>query len=455
MTNSGPRTSGKRPNVLFLFADDQRFDTINALGNADVITPTLDALAERGTALPHAHIMGSTLGAVCVCSRASLITGRGLFRAGELPLRGGPEALEGLAIWPEVMQHAGYATFGTGKWHNAVEAYARGFTHGGNIFFGGMSNHLEVPIHDFNPAGEYPKEASYTGGKFSSELFSDAAVEFLSSYTGEEPFFMYVSFTAPHDPRMAPKEYADRYKPDALPVPENFMPEHPFDNGEMRIRDEKLAPWPRTPEIVREHLAAYYAMITHLDAQMGRVLRTLEETGHGDDTIVIFAGDNGLAVGQHGLMGKQSLYEHSVRVPLIISGPGIPAGERRDGLCYLHDVFPTVCELAHIAVPESVDSRSLVPLITGSEGKLRDSVYGAYKGIHRMVRDDRHKLIEYSVKGTRTTQLFDLSADPWEINNLADDPEHAAHVARLREELGKWQKAEDDPLADKWPSSTE
>ncbi|MGD8239353.1 MAG: sulfatase-like hydrolase/transferase, partial [Armatimonadota bacterium] len=206
MANSRPRASGKRPNVLFLFADDQRFDTINALGNADVITPTLDALAERGTALTHAHIMGSTLGAVCVCSRASLITGRGLFRAGELPLRGGPEALEGLAIWPEVMRQAGYATFGTGKWHNAVEAYARGFTHGGNIFFGGMSNHLAVPTHDFNPAGEYPKEASYKGGKFSSELFSDAAVEFLGSYTDEEPFFMYVSFTAPHDPRMAPKE---------------------------------------------------------------------------------------------------------------------------------------------------------------------------------------------------------------------------------------------------------
>jgi arylsulfatase A-like enzyme len=188
---------------------------------------------------------------------------------------------------------------------------------------------------------------------------------------------------------------------------------------------------------------------------MGRVLRALQQSGRADDTIVIFAGDNGLAVGQHGLMGKQSLYEHSLRVPLIVSGPGIPGGERRDGLCYLHDVFPTVCELADIPIPESVDSRSLVPLITGTETKLRDSVYGAYKGIHRMVRDDRHKLIEYSVKGTRTTQLFDLSADPWEMNNLAEDPEHVAHVARLRRELGKWQKAEEDPLAGAWPSSAQ
>jgi len=453
MTTSAPSTAGRRPNVLFLFADDQRFDTINALGNEHIVTPTLDTLARKGTAFTHAHIMGSTRGAVCVCSRASLITGRGLFRAGTLPLNRRERLPEGLAIWPEVMRQAGYTTFGTGKWHNAVEAYARGFSQGANIFFGGMSNHLEVPIHDFDPSGEYSKASSYVGKKFSSEMFSDGAIEFLRSYNDDAPFFMYVSYTAPHDPRMAPKEYDDLYEGDAIPVPENFMPEHPFDNGEMKIRDEKLAPWPRTPEIVREHIAAYYAMITHLDAQMGRVLAALEEAGHADDTIVVFAGDNGLAVGQHGLLGKQNLYEHSVRVPLLIGGPGIPEGEQRDALCYLHDIFPTVCEFAGISVPESVDSESLAPLMTGGEQKQRDSVYAAYKDIHRMVRDDRHKLIEYSVGDTRTTQLFDVSADPCELNNLADDPHHAEHLARLREEMAKWQRAEDDPLADNWPPS--
>ncbi len=451
MSQSPSSTRGGRPNVLFLFADDQRFDTIHALNNEDIVTPTLDALAEWGTAFTHAHIMGATLGAVCVCSRASLITGRGIFRAGELPLRGDADLLEGLATWPQTMRQAGYATFGTGKWHNVIDAYARGFSHGGNIFFGGMSNHLKVPTHDFSPDGEYPKDASYIGPKFSSELFSDAAVEFLHSYDGDDPFFMYTSYTAPHDPRMAPKEFADRYPPGDIPVPENFMPEHPFDNGEMRIRDEKLAPWPRTPEIVQQHIAAYYAMITHLDAQMARVLSALEESGHADDTIIVFAGDNGLAVGQHGLMGKQNMYEHSVRVPLIIGGPGIPGGQRCDALCYLHDIFPTVCELAGVPTPESVDSESLVSLMTGDEDSLRPSVYSAYKGIHRMVRDDRHKLIEYSVDGKRTTQLFDVSDDPWELDNLADDPEYAGDVERLRKELAEWMEREEDPLAGEWP----
>ncbi len=452
MTRDGQNASDKRPNVLFLFADDQRFDTIQALGNDAIITPTLDALARNGTAFTHTHIMGSTLGAVCVCSRASLITGRGLFGHDNLPLRSREKLPEDLALWPEVMRQAGYRTFATGKWHNTVEAYHRGFADGGNIFFGGMSNHLEVPIHAFDPTGEYAKESTRIGAKFSSELFSDAAVGFLQNYKDDKPFFMYLSYTAPHDPRMAPKQYADMYDPAAIPTPANFMPEHPFDNGEMKIRDEKLAPWPRTPEIVREHIAAYYAMITHLDAQMSRVLDALDNSGCADNTIVIFSGDNGLAVGQHGLLGKQNLYEHSLRVPLVISGPGIPEGERRDALCYLHDLFPTVCKLTGIPVPRSVESESLVPLISGKKQKLRQSIFGAYKDIQRMVRDDRYKLIEYCVEGTKTVQLFDVSDDPWEVNNLADNPEHANDVARLRKELAEWQEREDDPLAGKWPS---
>ncbi|GAI83201.1 unnamed protein product, partial [marine sediment metagenome] len=177
--------------------------------------------------------------------------------------------------------------------------------------FGGMSNHLKVPVYDFDPSGEYPKEKQYTGEKFSSEMFADEAIKFLENDTGDDPFFMYVSFTAPHDPRMAPKEYEEIYPRERIFIPENFMPEHPFDNGEMKIRDEKLAPWPRTEKIVRDHIGAYYAMITHTDAQIGRLVDALEKNGKAENTIIIFAGDNGLAVGQHGLLGKQNLYEHS------------------------------------------------------------------------------------------------------------------------------------------------
>ncbi len=373
-------------------------------------------------------------GAVCMPSRAMLLTGRTLFRLSDSGITIPPEHV----MLPEALQQAGYRTFGTGKWHNGGDAYARCFTNGGNIFFGGMSDHLEVPVHDFDPTGEYPRDKRYTADGFSSELFSDTAIRFLKEYEGDSPFFVYVSYTAPHDPRMAPKEYADMYPPEKMNLPENFMPEHPFDNGELQIRDEQLAPFPRTPEIVREHIAAYYAMITHNDAQIGRVLRALEESGRADNTIIILAGDNGLAVGQHGLLGKQNLYEHSVRVPLVMSGPGLPQGKTSDGLCYLQDIFPTVCDLIGIPVPASVEGQSLAPLLKDQKGRVRDSVFYAYKHIQRGVRTDRFKLILYNVEGKQTTQLFDLYNDPWELNNLANDPAVAGRIEELTRLLKEW-----------------
>ncbi|GAF96928.1 unnamed protein product, partial [marine sediment metagenome] len=293
----------------------------------------------------NAYIMGSMSGAVCMPSRAMLMTGRTLFR---LEGSGGTVPEEQVTM-PETLQKAGYNTFETGKWHQDRATFKRCFTHGSKIFFGGMSNHYKVPVNDFDPTGEYPKEKIYSDeGKHSSELFSDAAIRFLRDYADDKPFFMYVSFTAPHDPREMPVEYLDMYDSDKIPLPENFMPEHPFDNGELIIRDELLAKFPRTPEEIRTHIAAYYAMITHVDAQIGRILDTLKETGNAENTIIIFSGDNGLAVGQHGLLGKQNLYEHSVHVPLIISGPGMPVGEKRDALCYLFDIFPTLCDQGRI-----------------------------------------------------------------------------------------------------------
>ncbi|MFQ6130624.1 MAG: sulfatase-like hydrolase/transferase [Armatimonadota bacterium] len=432
----------KRPNVLILFSDDQRFDTIHALGNEHIITPNLDALVRGGVAFTHAHIMGSMQGAVCVPSRAMLLTGRTLFRC---------QPLEEGMTFPEVFRADGYTTFATGKWHNGAPAFARGFSAGADIFMGGMNDHWRTPVHDFDPTGKYPKESRRTGEAFSSELFSNAAIKFLREYDGDDPFLMYVSYTAPHDPRIAPQKYADMYDPDEIPLPPNFMPEHPFDNGEMKIRDEKLAPWPRTPEIVRQHLADYYAMITHMDEHIGHVLAALHQTGRADDTIVVFAGDNGLAVGQHGLLGKQNLYEHSVRVPLVVCGPGIPEGRRSRALVYLYDIFPTICELTGVAAPDTVEGESLVPLIKRRKRRLRDSVFAAYKDIQRMVRDERYKLIEYRVNGTRTTQLFDVANDPWELSNLSADPKHGKRLAQLREEMTRWQRDVGDPAVDEWP----
>ncbi|MBZ0290557.1 MAG: sulfatase-like hydrolase/transferase, partial [Anaerolineae bacterium] len=291
----------------------------------------------------------------------------------------------------------------------------------------------------------------YTGEKFSTELFADAAVDFLQSYHSDQPFFLYVAFTAPHDPRTPPPDYT--YDPDSLPLPGNFLPQHPFDNGELRVRDEELAAFPRTPAEIRQHIADYYGMISHLDAGVGRILTALAESGHAEDTIVVYTADHGLAVGQHGLMGKQNLYNHSIRIPLILRGPHIPAGQRHDALCYLFDLFPTLCELVDAPLPPSNEGDSLLPLLTGAKATHRASLYHAYQSpvenhdqIQRAVRDTRYKLIEYAINGQHTTQLFDLLEDPLETHNLVDDPRYNDRLQALKHLLGQWQHLVDDPL---------
>ena len=442
---------GRPPNVLFLFADDQRAGEIAALGNPYIETPNLDRLVREGTAFTNAYVMGSDRPAVCAPSRAVLMTGRTLFHAMDED-EGYAAIPEAYVILPERLREAGYRTFGTGKQHNGRAVFARGFTDAANVFFGGMSDHYAVPLHAFDSTGAYPDSAAFFIERHSSALFSDAAVEFLEGYDGAAPFFMYVSYTAPHDPRTAPEDYHARYDPSALPLPGNFLPEHPFDNGELKIRDEQLAPWPRTPEIVRDHLADYYAMITHLDAEVGRVLDALEASGEADNTLIVFAGDNGLAVGQHGLLGKQNLYEHSVGVPLLFKGPGVPAGETRDAFALLTDVYPTLVELLGLSVPETVEGKSLVPVLRDPRADVREALPFAYRGFQRGLRDGRLKLIEYAVGGNRHTQLFDLEQDPWELKNLADRAAYAEDLARLRRELLRWKSRLNDPYDEFWSS---
>ena len=439
-----------QPNILFIIADDHRFDAIGAMGDATVQTPVLDALMARGTTFRQTHIMGSLVGAVCVPSRAAVLTSANLFRSGM------QEINRELAVWPQVMREAGYHTFATGKWHNDKQTFTNSFAEGAKIFFGGMSSHFEVPVFDYDASGAYPNTAKYIGEKFSTEMFTDEAVQFLQDYdasAASAPFFLYLAFTSPHDPRTPPGEYASMYAPAEMPVPENFMPEHPFDNGEMRIRDEVLAPFPRTPEIVQQHIADYYGMISHMDAEIGRVLKTLEATGQLENTLIIYTADHGLAVGQHGLLGKQNLYSHSIRVPSIFAGPGVPEGKTVDALTYLYDVFPTVCELTAVACPDTVEGRSLVPLMHGSAERVRETVFAAYRDIQRTVSDGRWKLIRYYVSeetgaGTNRIQLFDLANDPGETTELSALSEHAERIQSLAADMQQWQIETDDFLKD-------
>ncbi len=453
-----------RPNVVLFFTDDQRFDTIAALGHPQIHTPNMDRLVARGVTFTHAHIPCGTSGAVCMPSRAMLMTGRSLFR-----IDGAGETISpDHVMLGECFRGAGYRTFGIGKWHNGTESYARSFTDGAEIYFGGMADHWNVPASDFDPTGRYDNlRPACTNAYFqnhvleqhcdrirpgvhSSELFCDAAIDFLRSCDGEQPFLMYVSFLAPHDPRTMPGEFLEMYDPARIDLPPNFMPAHPFDNGELHVRDQVLAAMPRDAGEIRRHIAEYYAMITHLDHEIGRVLDELDARGLADNTIIVFAGDNGLAVGQHGLMGKQSCYEHSVRVPLIVAGPGIPAGKRTDAFAYLFDIYPTLCELCGVDTPATVDGHSQAAAIRGDDPDARETMFAAYMGMHRMVKDRRYKLIEYVVGGEHTeTQLFNLVDDPWELTNLADQPGMADPLARLRKELIRYRDEWDD-TATEW-----
>jgi arylsulfatase A-like enzyme len=231
-----------------------------------------------------------------------------------------------------------------------------------------------------------------------------------------------------------------------MALPKNYLPQHPFDNGEMTVRDERLAPWPRTEPEVRRHLHEYYAAISGMDFHVGRLLAALKDLGLAQNTIVVFSADNGLAVGSHGLMGKQNLYEHSAGVPLIVAGPGIRPG-RSPALVYLMDLFPTICELAGVAVPPGLDGRSLKPVLDGKRPGIRDTVFLSYGKVQRAVRDARWKLLRYPRVGK--SQLFDLRADPEETRDLSADPAQAERVAGLTEELRRWQRqlGDDQPLS--------
>ena len=431
----------QHPNIIFLFTDDQRFDTIHALNNPAIHTPNIDRLVKQGTIFTHASIMGGSCGAVCMPSRAMVMTGRTLFHLDDMG-QTIPENHIMMPVW--LREQANYHTYGIGKWHNGRETYARAFDDGARIFFGGMNDHWNVPTYDFDPTGEYAEgKDAIDPGYHSTEKFADAAVDFISKYGKENPYFLYVAFMAPHDPRTMPFRFLQMYDADEIDLPENFLPQHPFDNGALTIRDELLADFPRTEREIRNHIADYYAMITHLDDNIGRILRAVENKGQVENTIIVLAGDNGLAIGRHGLMGKQNLYEHSVRVPLIFSGPNIPQENQTDAFAYLSDIFPTLCEMTGIEQPDTVDGVSLVSSIQENT-PTRESFYYAYTKVQRAVRTKTHKLIEYVVDGERHTQLFDLLRDPNETHDLSQEPDQQALIAQLRNELLKWRKRTGD-----------
>ena len=335
-----------------------------------------------------------------------------------------------------------YRSFIVGKWHNGKGTLDRSFTDGRSIYMGGMANHADFQVQDLTDGKLSPKRAA---GGFSSTVFADEAVDFISNAGRDQPFFLYVAFMAPHDPRNPPEKYRQMYYRKRPPLPENFLPQHPFQNAPQATsgRDESLAPWPRTKEVISDQLCEYYGLVTHLDEKVGRVLQALQNSPHADNTVVIYTADHGLAMGSHGLLGKQNVYEQSMSCPLILRGPGIPEGKSSNAFTYVHDLYSTICDFADVETPAGVDSRNLTPVMKGQVKGVRDSLFLPFQDNQRSIRDVRWKLHVYPRINHQL--LFDLSTDPHEIENVAADPAHRAELERMTSLMETWRTRLNDP----------
>lgn len=445
----------EKPNILFIFADDMCYEALGATGELDIDTPNLDRLSAMGTNFRHAYNMGSWTGAVCVASRTMLNTGRFVWNAKALG-RLDDEIAAG-EMWSQQMSAAGYKTYMTGKWHvpkTNPEDIFDVVTH----VRPGMPKQRDAGYNrPLNPEdyenGWKPWDREQGGfwkdGKHWSEVLGDDGVGFIEAAAKEDdPFFMYLAFNAPHDPRQSPKEYVDMYPLDRIAIPENFLPENPRAEGMgsgRAVRDEKLAPFPRTEYSIKVNRQEYFAIVTHMDVQVGRLLDALEASGKADNTYIFFTADHGLAVGHHGLVGKQNMYEHSLRPPFIVAGPGVEKGKWLDERVYLQDIMPTSLELAGAEIPDYVQFKSILPLLEDESAGHYEAIYGGFKmSFQRAVIQDDWKLIVYPLIPAK--ELYSLKDDPLEMNDLSAWPAYAGKIAQLESALRKLQKETGDQL---------
>lgn len=455
------------PNIVLIFTDDQTYTAVEALGNQEIETPNLNRLVRNGTTFTHAYNMGGWNGAICVASRSMMISGRTVWRANQfIDSWQQGDSLALTQTWGRLMEQAGYNTYMTGKWHVVAPAdsvfqtvrHIRPGMPGDFRSEGSFDSPETMPLGYNRPKNEQDNSWSpydtamggfWEGGTHWSEVLKDDALDFIDDAVAQpDPFFMYLAFNAPHDPRQSPQEFVDRYPLDSISLPESFMPRYPFEESiglGPQLRDEALAPFPRTEYATKVHMQEYYAIVTHLDQQIGEILDALETSGKMDNTYIFFTADHGLSVGRHGLLGKQNMYDHSVRVPMMLVGPNIPAERKVETDVYLQDVMATSLELAGIEKPDYVEFNSLLGLAKGEiKQSSYDAIYGGYINYQRMIRKDGMKLIVYPQADE--VLLYNLAEDPKELNDLSDDPAYSDKISSLFESLLDLQQQFDDTL---------
>ena len=452
-------TPASRPNILFIIVDDQSPFDLKIYNNESILdTPHIDRLASEGMVIDGAYHMGSFSGAVCTPSRHMIMTGRTLWH---LPIGPGketcPENMEKYTM-AAIFNQAGYDTMRTCKRGNSYAAANEQFT----------------VVRDATKRGG----TAESGSAWHGEQVLDYLTERQASHD-TDPFLIYFGFSHPHDTRDGTPELLEKYgavnhtDKNTLPpandkqpqLPVNYLDAHPFHHGHHGLRDEVAVSgvWEkRDPQTIRNELGREFACSENIDIQIGKVLKKLEEMGELDNTYIIYTADHGIAIGRHGLQGKQNLYQHTWRVPYIVKGPGIKSGTRALGNFYLLDTLPTLCDLAGISAPETVEGLSFKPVLTGEKPTIRDVLYGAYNGGTkpgmRCVRQGDWKLIKYDVMdGTvRETQLFNLKSNPHEfiaehrhsdeqLTDLAENPAYADRLVEMEALLLAEMRRVEDP----------
>ena len=468
--------AAKKPNILFIVADDQSpFDFKAYDPSSPLDAPVIGKIAKEGMVFDAAYHMGSMSGAVCSPSRTMIMSGRTLWH---LPPRGKKHLKREQGITggkgilnntlPAVFNRAGYDTMRTCKKGNSYS----------------LANAQFQVVHDATKRGGTAESGSAWHGQ--------QVINYLNAREktdDSDPFFIYFGFSHPHDVRDGTPELLEKYgavnhrdrkslppaNPKAPSLPLNWLPKHPFHHGHPGLRDEVSVGgvWERRDEVtIRNEIGRQLACSENIDQQVGRVLKKLKAMGELDNTYIIYTADHGMAIGRHGLQGKQNLYEHTWRVPLFVKGPGIKAGSRVTGNVYLLDTLSTLCDLAGIAIPATSQGRSFKPVLMGKADTVRDVLYGAYCGGTkpgmRSVRKGDWKLIKYDVMDgkVRQTQLFNLRENPHEYIvqnhdskvkaqskakpgsgqlNLAGDPRHAGKLKEMEALLHSEMKRLGDP----------
>lgn len=434
-----------RPNILWYCTDQQRFDTIGALGNPYVCTPTIDSLVTEGVAFTHAYCQSP----ICTPSRSSFMTG--MYPSRLHNTRNGNESFPAThPVITKLIADSGYHCGMIGKFHLQSSGYRTEPRIDDGFDYWQFSH---APRDDWSEGHHYAEWVRQQGGDLDAmresaervcpEMHqttwaSECAIEFIQDRMNDStPWLLNLNVYDPHPPFIPPKAYADRFNPADMPGP-HFRTsdlEQQAKLGELDFQDEIRTPQEHDAHRVQ---ALYYAMIAQIDDQLARILQTLDATGQRENTVILFTSDHGEALGDHGLMYKGCrFYEGLVRVPLIFSWPGhFQQNVKSEALVELLDMSSTLLEATGVNIPEQIQGRSLMPILRGEApaSELRSFVRSEYFDaldphftggsgtFGTMFRTRQHKLCMYHDK--QIGELYDLIADPWEFENLWDSSDH-------------------------------